>query len=69
MRAIAWIVLVDVGLLRTISRRMTPVSAARLEEVTGPAISPVSTKRVDMDGIPYVYFEHHRLQHLIKEIS
>lgn len=45
MREMASMVLVDVGSLRTISRRMAPVSAARLDEVKGPAISPVAIKR------------------------
>lgn len=54
MREMASMVLVDVGSLRTISRRIAPVSGARLDEVKGPAIIPVATKRVDIDGMPYV---------------
>lgn len=54
MREMASMALADVGSLRTISRRRAPVSAARLDEVKGPAICPVAHKRVDMDGIPYV---------------
>jgi hypothetical protein len=52
MRAMACIVLSDDGLFNANSSSKTPVSAVRLEAVSGFASSPVETRSEDTVGIP-----------------
>ena len=54
MRAMASMVLSDVGLFRPNSSKSTPVSAARFDAVSLFLSSPVATSREDMLGMPYV---------------
>ena len=55
MRATAFTLRMEDGLLRMNSVRMTPVSAALSDAVVSSANCPVATKSCEMDGIPYVY--------------